>query len=89
MTVLKQGGALYLVNPLGFSGYDEAARRAIRVSSTQVRSSGTQLAEAGRLLDGGTIRVIVDSTYPLADACAAHERASRGNVQGKIVLVAA
>lgn len=89
LTVLKDGGALYLVNPLGFSGHDEAARRHITVSSTQVRSSGAQLAEAGRLLENGTIRVIVDSTYPLADASAAHERASRGNVQGKIVLVAA
>lgn len=89
LKVLKQGGALYLVNPLGFSGHDEAARRHITVSSTQVRSSGAQLVEAGRLLENGTIRVIVDSTYPLADASAAHERASRGNVQGKIVLVAA
>jgi len=89
LTVLKQGGALYLVNPLGFSGHEEAARRGITVSSTQVRSSGTQLAEAGRLLENGTIRVIVDSTYPLADAAIAHQRASCGNVQGKIVLVAA
>ncbi|WP_419461639.1 zinc-binding dehydrogenase [Agrobacterium tumefaciens] len=35
------------------------------------------------------MRVFVDSTYPLADAAIAHQRASRGNVRGKIVLFAA
>ncbi len=83
---LKRGGALYLVNPLGFSGHEEAARRGITVSSTQVRSNGAQLAEAGRLLDDGTIRVAIDSVYPLAEASVAHQRASRGSIQGKIVL---
>lgn len=88
LTVITQGGALFLVNPLGFSGRDEAAKRGITVSSTQVRSNGAQLAEAGRLLDNGTIRVVIDSSYPLAEAPAAHDRASRGGVQGKVVLIA-
>ncbi|HTO34573.1 MAG TPA: NADP-dependent oxidoreductase [Pararhizobium sp.] len=86
LNVIKPGGALFLVNPLGFSGHDDAAKRGITVSSTQVRSNGAQLAEAGRLLDNGTIRVVIDSTYPLAEASAAHERASRGGMQGKLVL---
>lgn len=86
---IKPGGALFLVNPLGFSGHDEAARRRITVSTTQVRSSGAQLAEAGRLLEDGTVRVVIDSTYPLTEASAAHRRASEGSNQGKIVLVAA
>jgi NADPH:quinone reductase-like Zn-dependent oxidoreductase len=86
LEVLKRGGALYLVNPLGFSGHEEAARRGITVSSTQVRSNGAQLAEAGRLLDNGTICVVIDSVYPLAEASVAHQRASRGSIQGKIVL---
>jgi len=87
LNVIKQGGALFLVNPLGFSGKDEAAKLGIKVSSTQVRSNGAQLAEAGRLLDNGTIRVVIDSTYPLAETSAAHERASRGSIQGKVVLI--
>lgn len=33
------------------------------------------------------IRVGIDSTFPLADARKAHERAAEGHVQGKIVLV--
>lgn len=85
--IIKPYGALFLVNPLGFSGHDEAARRKITVSTTQVRSNGAQLARAGRLLDDGSIRVVVDSTYPLAEAPAAHRRALKGSIQGKIVLV--
>lgn len=88
LSVIKPGGALYLVNPLGFSGHDEAAKRGIRVSSTQVRSNGAQLAEAGHLLDNATIRVVIDSTFSLAEASAAHEHASLGGIQGKVVLIA-
>nr|WP_245613189.1 zinc-binding dehydrogenase [Skermanella stibiiresistens] len=44
------------------------------------------MAEVGRLLDDGTIRVVLDSTYPLAAAREAHERAAKGHIQGKIVL---
>lgn len=88
LNVVRPGGALFLVNPLGFSAHKDAARRGITVSSTQVRSNGAQLAEAGRLLNDGSIRVVIDSTSPLAEAAAAHERASRGGIQGKIVLFA-
>lgn len=88
LRVLKPGGALYLVNPIGFDGHDEAREREITVSSTQVRSNGPQLAEAGRLLDEGIVRLTIDSTYPLAEASRAHERAIKGGIQGKIVLIA-
>ncbi|NYZ12555.1 NADP-dependent oxidoreductase [Azospirillum sp. RWY-5-1] len=86
---LKPGGALFPVFPLGFTGHDEAKAMGITVSTTQVRSNGAQLAEAARLLDDGTLRVVIDSTFPLAGAASAHERAARGNIQGKIVLTGA
>lgn len=88
LMVIKPGGALFLVNPLGFSGHEEAARRGVTVSSTQVRSNGAQLGEIGRLLGDGTLRVVIDSEFPLAQASAAHQRASQGSIQGKIVLSA-
>lgn len=88
LRTLKRGGALFPVFP-GFSDAEEAAKLGVTVSMTQVRSNGTQLAELGRLLDAGTVRVAVDSTFPLADARKAHERAARGNLQGKIVLTVA
>jgi NADPH:quinone reductase-like Zn-dependent oxidoreductase len=86
LKVLKPGGALFPIFSLGFASADEAEKRGITVSSTQVRSSGTQLTELAPLLDEGTIRVILDSSYPLADARRAHERAVLGHIQGKIVL---
>ncbi|MCW6512947.1 NADP-dependent oxidoreductase [Lichenifustis flavocetrariae] len=86
LRTLKRGGALFPVFPLGFSGAEEVERLGVTVSATQVRSNGAQLAELGRLLDTGTIRVVLDSTYPLADARKAHERAAQGHIQGKIVL---
>jgi NADPH:quinone reductase-like Zn-dependent oxidoreductase len=86
LRTLKRGGALFPIFPLGFSAAEDAEKRGIIVSATQVRSNGAQLADLGRLLDDGTIRVVVDSTYPLADARKAHERAAQGHIQGKIVL---
>jgi NADPH:quinone reductase-like Zn-dependent oxidoreductase len=83
---LKRGGALFPVLPLGFSGAEAAAALGVTVSATQVRSGGAQLQELGRLLDDGTIRVAIDSTFPLAEARRSHERADRGHIQGKIVL---
>ncbi|ODN71995.1 Phthiocerol synthesis polyketide synthase type I PpsC [Methylobrevis pamukkalensis] len=89
LRTLKPGGALFPVFPLGYSGAEEAARLGVTVSTTQVRSSGAQLRQLGHLLEDGTLRVVLDSTYPLADARKAHERAARGHVQGKIVLTVA
>ena len=88
LRTLKRGGALFPVFP-GFSDAEEAAKLGATVSMTQVRSNGPQLAQLGRLLEAGTVRVAVDSTFPLADARKAHERAARGHIQGKIVLTIA
>ncbi|MFJ4714291.1 NADP-dependent oxidoreductase [Streptomyces sp. NPDC088785] len=88
LRTVKRGGSLY---PVYFGEFDdeENEKLGVTVTGTQVRSNGTQLAELGRLLAAGTIRVAIDSTFPLADAAAAHERAARGHIQGKIVLTVA
>jgi len=85
LRTLRRGGALF---PVFLAEYDpeEVARLGVTTSSTQVRSNGAQLAELARLLDNGDLRVAVDSTYPLADAAEAHQRAARGHLRGKIVL---
>ena len=88
LRTLKPGGALY---PVFVAEYDprEIAKFGVTTSGTQVRSNGTQLAELGRMLDAAMLRVAIDSTFPLADARRAHERAARGHIQGKIVLTIA
>ena len=86
LRTLKPGGALFPIFPLGFDGAEEAETLGVTVSATQVRSSGAQLTEVGRLLDDGTIQVAIDSVFSLAEAREAHERAARGHMRGKIVL---
>jgi NADPH:quinone reductase-like Zn-dependent oxidoreductase len=78
LKTLKRGGALFPIFPLGFAGAAEAEELGVTVSAVQVRSSGAQLNE--------TIRVAIDSEFPLFDARKAHERAAHGHIQGKIVL---
>ncbi|MGV2918647.1 NADP-dependent oxidoreductase [Streptomyces alfalfae] len=85
LRTLKRGGAQFPVFPGNFDD-EEIAKLGVTVSGTQVRSNGAQLAELGRLLDVGTIRVAIDSTFSLAEAQAAHERAARGHIRGKIAL---
>jgi NADPH:quinone reductase-like Zn-dependent oxidoreductase len=82
---VKRGGHLFPVF-LGFSDAEEAAKRGIIVSTTQVRSNGPQLAKLSNLLEAGTLRVAIDSTFPLAEAKQAHERSASGHIQGKIAL---
>ncbi|MFZ3555062.1 NADP-dependent oxidoreductase [Streptomyces sp. BH055] len=85
LRTLKRGGAQFQVFPGDFDA-EETAKLDVTVSTAQVRSSGAQLAQLGHLLDTGVVRVAIDSTFPLADARAAHERAARGHIRGKIVL---
>lgn len=85
LRTLKPGGALFPVFP-GFSDAPAAAELGVTVSMTQVRSNGSQLDQLAHLLDDGTVRIVIDSTLPLADARSAHERAEQGHIQGKIVL---
>ncbi|MEH0873942.1 NADP-dependent oxidoreductase [Pectobacterium cacticida] len=86
LRTLKRGGTLFPVFSLGFAGAKDAEQSDVTVSSVQVRSNGAQLAELAKLLSAGDIRVLLDSTYPLAEARQAHERAAQGHIQGKIVL---
>jgi NADPH:quinone reductase-like Zn-dependent oxidoreductase len=85
LRTLKRGGSLF---PVYFGEFDpeENADLGVTVTGTQVRSNGAQLAEIARLVEDGTIRVAIDSTYPLEEAQAAHKRAAQGHIQGKIVL---
>lgn len=85
LRIIKPGGALFPLF-MGFSDAEEAAKLGVTVSALQVRSNGLQMAELGRLLDKGTVRVAIDSIFPLADASQAHERAAAGHIQGKIIL---
>ena len=85
LPVVRRGGALF---PVYLAEFDaaEVARREVTTTATQVRANGRQLGQIGRLVESGHLQVALDSTYPLAAARQAHERASRGHLQGKLVL---
>jgi len=51
-----------------------------------VRSDGQQLAEIGKMIDAGELRVFVEAAYPLEQAKEAYARAARGKMRGKIAL---
>jgi NADPH2:quinone reductase len=53
---------------------------------------GTELRAAARLdlvkrVEAGSLRVIVDSTYPLSEVASAHRELKAGHAHGKIVLI--
>jgi NADPH:quinone reductase-like Zn-dependent oxidoreductase len=58
----------------------------IRGTSLVVQNNGDELAQIGKLIDQGKIKVIVSETFPLADANKAQAKADLGHTRGKIVL---
>ena len=62
----------------------------LRSRPLEEKASVTRRAEAhaAPLLANGTVRVLVEQTYPLSDAAAAYEHFNRGGKLGKVVLVA-
>ena len=53
-----------------------------------VEPSREQLVELARLVDGGELRVAIDSTFALSDATAAFERSLASGKHGKVVILA-
>ena len=51
-----------------------------------VEPNREQLVEIGRLADGGELRALVDSVFPLGEAREAFERSMQPGKRGKVVL---
>ena len=51
-----------------------------------VRPNGAQLGEIAGLIDDGTLRVEIDTVYPLADAAKAHEASDKEKVRFTMML---
>jgi NADPH:quinone reductase-like Zn-dependent oxidoreductase len=83
-SVLRRGGILIsIVSPVAA---DKAASLDVRGAFFIVEPNRTQLIELGRLIDNGTLRVVVGAVLPLARAREAFEQALTGHRRGKIVL---
>jgi NADPH:quinone reductase-like Zn-dependent oxidoreductase len=51
-----------------------------------VQPSSENLGRIAGLIDEGTVRVLIDSVFPLSEARAAHAKSQTGRAKGKIVL---
>jgi NADPH:quinone reductase-like Zn-dependent oxidoreductase len=82
--VVKTGG--FIVSLVARPDRDELNKRGIRGAALSVEPNSDELAEIGKLIDEGKIKVIVSQTFPLSEAIKAQEQVATGHTRGKIVL---
>ena len=82
--ILRKGGVLVTI--VGDAPAEIAEKFGVRGVSMLVQPSRDQLNQIGQLIDGGTVRPIVQEVFPLARAREAYELGLRGHNRGKLVL---
>jgi NADPH:quinone reductase-like Zn-dependent oxidoreductase len=82
--VLRKGGVLVTI--ADSAPAEKAAKYDVRGVEFIVEPNPAQLIEIARLIETGALRVIVEATFPLAEARAAFERSLGGHNRGKLVL---
>jgi NADPH:quinone reductase-like Zn-dependent oxidoreductase len=88
LETLREGGLL-IVLPGGVTEAvaDAAREQSKSTSGIQVEPDYRGLESLAALVDEGKLTVVVDETFPLADAAEAHQRLEDGRARGKIVLI--
>ncbi len=82
--LLKSGGRLISVTTPPEA--DALAAVGATGNLFMVQPSSESLGRIGALIDSGSVRVLIDSVFPLAEARAAHTKSETGRAKGKIVL---
>lgn len=82
--LLKRGGIL--VSLTAPPSPQQADKHGVRAVMTFAVPDGAALAEAGRLVESGAIKITVQRTYRVEDAADALAEIAGGQVRGKIVL---
>lgn len=82
--VVKSGG--HIVSIVSSPPEPPYPRPDVGFSFFIVEPSAAQLRTIADLIDGGQVRSVVDSSYPLADFRKAYTRAEHGHPRGKIVI---
>ena len=87
LQTLREDGLL-IAPPEGVSGAVAIAADAQskRATDLLVEPDAAGLESLAALADEGRLRVVVEESFPLAQAAQAHERLQHGRVRGKIVL---
>jgi NADPH:quinone reductase-like Zn-dependent oxidoreductase len=82
--VLKKGGVLVsVVQP---PPEEEAAKHGVRSVMFRRQANTGELSEIAKLIDSGSVKVVVETVLPLSHARRAQELSQAGHVRGKIVL---
>jgi NADPH:quinone reductase-like Zn-dependent oxidoreductase len=84
VALLKTGGRL--VSVVGTPDADALAAVGATGNQFMVQPSRDNLSRIAGLVDDGTVRVIIDSVFPLSETRAAHTKSETGRAKGKIVL---
>ena len=79
----KDGILISLAQP---PSVERAAKYGVRAEMLGMRPNSAHLAEIGKLVDSGHVKVIVERVLPLSEARQAHELSEKGHGRGKIVL---
>jgi NADPH:quinone reductase-like Zn-dependent oxidoreductase len=87
LQTLREGGLLIEV-PADVSDVVAAAadRQSKRATGPLVEPDAAGLESLAALVDRGRLRVVIEESFPLAQAAEAHERLQAGRARGKIVL---
>jgi len=82
--VLRKGG--FIVSIVARLDQTELDKHGIHGATLSVDPNPDELAEIGKLIDQGKIKVVVSQTFPLSEAKRAQEQVATGHTRGKIVL---
>ncbi|SMX25454.1 NADP-dependent oxidoreductase [Boseongicola aestuarii] len=82
--VLKKGGTIVSVKGQDTDGL--AAKYGVNFEWFFMWPDGEMLAELGKLLSDGTVKTVIDSSYPMDQSAEAFDRLATGRAKGKIVV---
>ena len=88
--MLKPNGVFVTVNPFVgrlSPGWLARLREGRRIESVLVRPDGGDLEKIGAWIGAGEVRLVIDRSYPLAEAAEAHRYSETRRARGKLVLV--
>ena len=83
-SVLKKGGLL--VSVFSLPPKEQAKAHGVRALFFVVQPNRAELSQIGDLIDAGQVQPVIETVFPLSEACQAFERALSGHTRGKIIL---